>query len=189
MFRGDDNLVGVNTQPAPSAPRRRRRRSTGAVSRDEAFETSRLVVELLHAARASRRAADVTGGAQGATGLREAPPSDHAIRAAIHLYQHGERTVGQLATGLGISRGWASRVAEELVERGHAEREDDPDDRRVVRLRLTDRSLAEIERAYRWRGDVVAAALAEHGPTEREAIRQFLRQVAAGLAGDASTEP
>lgn len=96
--------------------------------------------------------------------------------------------MGQLATGLGISRGWASRVAEELVERGHVEREDDPDDRRVVRLRLTERSLAEIERAYRWRGDVVAAALAEHGPAEREAIRRFLRQVAAGLAGDAPTE-
>ncbi len=113
--------------------------------------------------------------------------SEHAIRAAIYLYQHGERTVTQLASGLGVSRGWASRVAEELVERGYVARVGDPGDRRVVRLRLTDDSLAEIERAYRWRGDVVAAALAEHGPAERAAIRSFLRQVASGLAGEADT--
>ncbi len=187
MFRGDDSLGGVTAQtPAPS-PRTRRRRTGNAVTRDEAFETSRLVVELLHAAHASRRAADATGGEPGPAGSHEAPPSDHAIRASIYLYQHGERTVGQLATGLGISRGWASRVAEELVERGHAAREGDPGDRRVVRLRLTDRSLAEIERAYRWRGDVVAAALAEHGHAERVAIRRFLRQVATGLADERPT--
>ncbi len=174
-------------QPGPAAPRRRPRRSPEAVSRDEAFETSRLVVELLHAAHASRRASGAADDHPTTARPDEAAPSDHAIRAAIHLYQHGELTVGQLATGLGISRGWASRVAEEMVARGHVERAGDPGDRRVVRLRLTDESLAEIERAYRWRGDVVAAALAEHGPREREAIRRFLRQVAAGLAGDRPT--
>jgi DNA-binding MarR family transcriptional regulator len=77
-------------------------------------------------------------------------------------------------------------VAEELVERGHVAREGDPDDRRVVHLRLTERSLAEIERAYRWRGDVVAAALAEHGPGERDAIRRFLRRVATDLSSEAN---
>jgi DNA-binding MarR family transcriptional regulator len=158
------------------------------VSRDEAFETSRLVVDLLHAAHASRRTGAAPGGEAPDGGTGRAPASDHAIRAAIYLYQHGERTVGQMATGLGISRGWASRVADELVERGHAARLGDPGDRRVVRLQLTERSLAEIERAYRWRGDVVAAALAEHGPAERAAIRRFLRDVAAGLAGDAAEE-
>jgi DNA-binding MarR family transcriptional regulator len=158
------------------------------VSRDEAFETSRLLVDLLHAAHASRRASDTAEGDHSGTGRHAAPASEHAIRAAIYLYQHGERTVGQLASGLGISRGWASRVAEELIDRGLAAREGDPGDRRVVRLRLTEDSLIEIERAYRWRGDVVEAALAEHGPAARTAIRRFLRQVAAGLAGDATTE-
>jgi DNA-binding MarR family transcriptional regulator len=157
------------------------------VSRDEEFETSRLLVELIHAAHASRRAAEpATAAAPTPGGLHEAQASDHAIRAAIHIYQHGERTVGQLAAGLGISRGWASRVAEELVERGHVARESDPGDRRIVHLRLTERSLAEIERSYRWRGDVVAAALAEHDPAEREAIRRFLRRVIADLASEAS---
>jgi DNA-binding MarR family transcriptional regulator len=188
MFRRDDNLAPVITQTP------RRHDPTGVapdpspVSRDEAFETSRLVVELLHAAHASRR-----GGGGGEAGspdgphgaMHEQPASEHAIRAAIYLYQHGERTVGQLAAGLGISRGWASRVADELVTRGHAARESDPVDRRVVHLRLTEGSLAEIERAYRWRGDVVAAALAEHGPAERAAIRRFLQRVASELEAEA----
>jgi DNA-binding MarR family transcriptional regulator len=162
--------------------------SDSPVSRDEAFETSRLVVELLHAAHASRRAPDAPAVGPHAADAHDAAPSEHCIRATIYLYQHGERTVGQLASGLGISRGWASRVAEELVERGHAVRRSDREDRRVVRLRLTEGSLAEIERAYRWRGDVVEAAIAEHAPGERAAIRQFLRRVAAGLAGDAPPE-
>lgn len=177
----------MNAQVAPRRGSRESLSARGQVSRDEAFETSRLVVDLLHAARASRRTDAEPGHGQPGGG-GQAPASDHAIRAAIYLYQHGERTVGQMATGLGISRGWASRVADELVARGHAAREGDPDDRRVVHLRLTDRSLAEIERAYRWRGDVVAAALAGHGPAERAAIRRFLRDVAAGLARDAAEE-
>ena len=199
MFREDDSLSSVNAQsatPRPSATGRgapragRRGRSGGGEApgdapHDEAFETSRLLVELLHAAHASRRTAEVHDLPASAAGARDEPASDHAIRAAIHLYQHGERTIGQLAAGLGISRGWASRVAEELVARGHATRESDPDDRRVVRLRITEASLAEIERAYRWRGDVVAAALAEHVPEERAAIRRFLRRVATGLAAEA----
>lgn len=195
----------MNAQPSTSPPRGHAPSTAGEVTRDEAYETSRLVVELLHAARASRRD-DVGGegghagagrpgdaGAPGADGhgdshSHEAPPSDHAIRAAIYLYQHGGATVGSLATGLGISRGWASRVAEELVARGHVAREGDPDDRRVVNLRLTDLALDEIERAYRWRGDVVAAALAEHAPAERAAIRRFLRRVAEGLSETVTPE-
>ncbi len=167
--------------PGHDSPRR------APVTRDEAFETSRLLVELLHAAHASRRSDEPGSSEAGALpGPHGAPASDHAIRAAIHIYQHGERTVGQLAAGLGISRGWASRVAEELVERGHVARETDPGDRRIVHLRLTERSLAEIERAYRWRGDVVERALAEHEPAERDAIRRFLRRVVTDLSSRAA---
>jgi DNA-binding MarR family transcriptional regulator len=187
MLRDDDSLAVVNTQTPASGPSSLPRGSSRAVSPDETFETSRLLVELLHAAHASRRSADPgDADAPAHGGLDDEPASEHVIRATIYLYQHGERTVGQLAAGLGISRGWASRVAEELVERGHVAREADPGDRRVVHLRLTERSLAEIERAYRWRGDVVAAALAEHGPDERDAIRRFLRRVATDLSSEAA---
>src|SRR5664279_6476089 len=85
---------------------------------EETLETSRLLVEFLHAAYATRHYDDAAEAAT-ATGETAAERhgrlpvaiSSHAVRAAIHVYQHGERTVGQLASGLGISYGWASRVA------------------------------------------------------------------------------
>src|SRR5664279_2019982 len=131
----------------------------------ETIETSRLLVEFLHAAYATRHeddAAEVakagtSGGTSGETAAERhtrlpAALSTHAVRAAIHIYQHGERTVGQLASGLGISYGWASRVVEELENAGYAIRERDADDRRVVRVRLNPDKIEEVERAYQWRG-------------------------------------
>jgi DNA-binding MarR family transcriptional regulator len=85
--------------------------------------------------------------------------------------------VGQLATGLGISYGWASRVVEELEAAGYAIRERDTEDRRVVRVRLDPRKIDEVERAYQWRGDTVRAALAPLNDSERDAVRAFLRRL------------
>jgi MarR family transcriptional regulator, organic hydroperoxide resistance regulator len=156
----------------------------GAAS-DANLETSRLLVEFLHAAYATRRmdldaeanGGDATDSRAGRHGTESADVSSHAVRAAIHIYQHGERTVGQLATGLGISYGWASRVVEELEKAGYAMRERDTDDRRVVRVRLNPDRTEEVERAYQWRGPTVAAALEPLTAAEREAVRMFLRRL------------
>jgi DNA-binding MarR family transcriptional regulator len=157
---------------------------------DEAVETSRLLVEFLHAAYATRRldaadtddspaVADPVLGAQSTAVHRATPPggSVHAVRAAIHVYQHGERTVGQLASGLGISYGWASRIVEELEAHGYVIREQDAVDRRIVRVRLNPDALEEVERAYRWRGRAVEEALATLAEPERGAVRAFLRRL------------
>jgi len=151
------------------------RNAPGRLS-EPALETGKLIVELLESGYATRRAG-------AATGLGSSHPhvSPHAIRAAIHLYQHGELTVGQLGRGLGISRGWASRVVEELELAGYVERERQPDDRRVVKVRLRPASLGEVERAYRGQAQAVDAALAPFDDAERAVIRDFLRRVVAEL--------
>jgi DNA-binding MarR family transcriptional regulator len=167
----------------------------------ETLETSRLLVELLHAAYATRHrdeaaegiAADPTAGVSAdAEGDRHgrvpAAVSGHAVRAAIHVHQHGERTVGQIASGLGISYGWASRVVEELERVGYATRERDSADRRVVRVRLNPDALGEVERAYHWRGREVAEAMRPLSESERGAVRQFLRRVT-GLLRDGTLDP
>jgi DNA-binding MarR family transcriptional regulator len=147
------------------------------------LETSRLLVEFLHTAYATRNQddADRHNAIPGAV-------STHAVRAAIHVYQHGQRTVGQLASGLGISYGWASRVAEELESAGYLVRERDADDRRIVRVRLNHKALAEVERAYQWRGATVGEALEPLSVSERDAVRIFLRRLTdllrAGSPGD-----
>jgi DNA-binding MarR family transcriptional regulator len=150
---------------------------------DQTIETSRLLVEFLHAAYATRHeddAAAVGTDSETAAERHIRPPasmSSHAVRAAIHVYQHGQRTVGQLASGLGISYGWASRVAEELETAHCVIRERDADDRRIVRVRLNPAAVDEVERAYRWRGQTVQEALEPLSDTERESVRLFLRRV------------
>jgi DNA-binding MarR family transcriptional regulator len=150
----------------------------------DTLETSRLMLEFLHAAYASRNADGDSAGDAGAVGAARRrdgtvsmPVSPHAIRAAIHVYTHGERTVGQLASGLGISYGWASRVVEELGAARYVTRERDADDRRVVRVRLNPAAREEVERAYQWRLNNVEEALHPLAESEREAVRVFLRRM------------
>ena len=135
---------------------------------DAALEIGRLVLELIHATYATGE--DPVGRAP------HAAVSPHAIRAAIHVYQHGERTVGELADGLGISMGWASRVVSELEASGMVVRASDPSDRRVVRVTLTPEAIEVVEHAYRWRADAIDRALAPLDDAARASVREFLRR-------------
>jgi DNA-binding MarR family transcriptional regulator len=164
---------------------------------NEALETSRLLVEFLHAAYATRHqdeaAADPSAGTPVTAQVDRhsrvpASVSGHAVRAAIHVYQHGERTVGQIASGLGISYGWASRVVEELEKVGYVTRERDSADRRVVRVRLNPDATEEVERAYHWRGREVDEAMRPLSESERAAVRLFLRRVTE-LLRDGTLDP
>jgi DNA-binding MarR family transcriptional regulator len=144
---------------------------------NDALETSKLLVEFLHVVQSTGGAAASTHGVDGPGKGQQISP--HAIRAVIHLYQHGERTIGELAAGLGISMGWASRVVTELGQSGLAERVVDPNDRRVVRVSLAAPALKIVEQAYRWRGDAIERALAGFGAGERAAVQRFLRNAIA----------
>jgi DNA-binding MarR family transcriptional regulator len=149
---------------------------------DEVLETSQMLVEFLHAAYATRNQETPAGepvevASDGRPLPNLGPVSGHALRAAIHVYQHGERTVGQIASGLGISYGWASRVVEELETVGYVIRERDLEDRRVVRVRLNPNAMQEVRRALRWRAEAVATALEPLSESERDAVRKFLKNV------------
>jgi DNA-binding MarR family transcriptional regulator len=114
------------------------------------------------------------GGAGAYTGTLPAPIASHVIRAAIHVYTHGPQTIGQLAAGLGVSQGWASRVVDEMEKAGYLARERDPQDRRIVRVSLVPAAIERVERAYTWRGDSVESALEGMTADERAAVRTFL---------------
>jgi DNA-binding MarR family transcriptional regulator len=170
----------------------RRPGETGKVP-EAALETSRLLLEFLHAAYATRNIdrgpgdgaapAEASGGESVRPHGTAEDVSAHAVRVAIHVYQHGERTVGQVASGLGISYGWASRVVEEAEASGYLIRERDTEDRRVVRVRLNPERLDEVERAYEWRGRAVQEALEPLTDAEGEAVRLFLRRVTELMLG------
>jgi DNA-binding MarR family transcriptional regulator len=153
----------------------------------DALEISRLLVEVLQLGRVGRRggspAGDATarirGARETATSSRAArggPVTSHVIRAAIHVYENGPQTITQLAAGMGVSQGWASRVVDEMDRAGYVERDRDPDDRRVVRVRLVPAAIERVEIAYRWRGDSVEDALEGMSSAERAAVTTFLQR-------------
>jgi DNA-binding MarR family transcriptional regulator len=139
----------------------------------DALEASRLVLELIHAAYPSRErpASDTSLMGHVADGQ---PLSRGAIRASIHLYQRSGTTMGELASSLGMSNGWASRVVDELVRAGLAERTADPTDRRVVHVALTSAASEFVASAYRWRGEAIERALVGLDEAGRMAVLGFL---------------
>src|SRR5919202_4664919 len=94
------------------------------------------------------------------------------IQAAMQLMLRGELTIGELAAALGISPGWASRLADDLVVSGHAVREQDATDRRIVRLRIAPAMRERCAEVYGRRAAAVARALADASPAE---IATFVR--------------
>jgi DNA-binding MarR family transcriptional regulator len=140
---------------------------------DESLEISRLLLDFLNAAYATRNTADEDGGG----GERSPNLSPHAIRAAIHIHRQGEQSIGQLAGGLGISYGWASRVVDELEASKFVLRERDSRDHRIVRIRLDPAAVRSVEHAYRWREQDVLEGLRPLSEGEREAVRKFLTTV------------
>jgi DNA-binding MarR family transcriptional regulator len=152
-----------------------------------AVEISKLLVEVLQVGHVGRRGGPDSGGPEAVTqhsaeavagGIpaHAGQISSHLIRAAIHIYGNGPQTIGQLATGLGVSQGWASRLVDEMERAGYVARERDPGDRRVVRVSLVPAAVERVEKAYRWRGDAVEAALVGMSPKERAAVAAFLRR-------------
>jgi len=180
---GQEPPVNTPADPSPAAPR-----SSGR----EALEISQLLVDVLAVWHAGRHGGAGPTGAPTAVegsftanvepldgsenGAGGSPLASHVIRAAIYVYTHGPQTIGQLAGGLAISQGWASRVVDEMERAGYLERRRDLDDRRVVRVSLVPAAVERVEHAYRWRGDAVESALEGMLPDERAAVRTFLQR-------------
>ena len=66
---------------------------------------------------------------------RQLPRSE--LLALLMLQRHGERTMSELAERLGAPLSTASGIGERLARRGLVKRERQPEDRRVVVVRLT----------------------------------------------------
>jgi DNA-binding MarR family transcriptional regulator len=85
------------------------------------------------------------------TGARDARP---AFGFVIRAVDAEEPTVSRLAELLGVSRQAASKLADEMVQRGYLLRATDPEDRRRTRLRLSAKG-----RRVRKRAAVESAAI------------------------------
>ena len=59
-------------------------------------------------------------------------------RASSSIYPQGSMTMGEFSTALSVPLSTATRIADWLVDNGYVQRFNDPEDRRVVRIALTD---------------------------------------------------
>lgn len=63
------------------------------------------------------------------------------------LMHDGRKTMGEIATALGVSKSAASQLLEGLIEKGFVERTQDGDDKRVVFTALSRKGLRHLKRA------------------------------------------
>jgi DNA-binding MarR family transcriptional regulator len=106
------------------------------------------------------------------------------VRALLQLARGDAMTIGELASGLGVSCAAASQVADRLVELDLARRERPAWDRRVVQLCLTDSARERVEEALALRRGQAAEVLAALTPAEQQGFVRGLRLLAEVLVRD-----
>jgi DNA-binding MarR family transcriptional regulator len=106
------------------------------------------------------------------------------VRALLRLTMTEGLTMGELAREIGISYAGATQVIDQLVELGLVERERSAEDRRVVRLRLTERARPEMEQALARRARQVREVCEQLGPDEARAFARGMQLLGEVLVRD-----
>ena len=123
-------------------------------------------------------------------GVKGAPPEDRPPRIPNPVLHHRMSsflrlnpgsTMGEVSQSLGVPLYAATRIVDSLLESGLADRLSDPDDRRIVRVTLTDVGLRlhETMEAHLARG--IQRMMACLTPEEQGVLITLLRKVTASL--------
>ena len=128
--------------------------------------------------------------------LYEAAPHDEARRralgerltgrqmeAVVFLAHRGSVTMGEFADGLEIGRAAASELAARLAEKNVVAREDDPDDRRVVRVKLVGRAEGYADSLFTQWHDQLEATFERFPGIDPDALVAFLRDLILEMKG------
>ena len=153
---------------------------TATAAGDPAQQDLESIVEAFRQAWRALRANDPANWAEGLTMPQ--------IRVLFFLGRSGPASVGQVATGLGISQPSATETLDRLVRQGLVDRAPDACDRRVVRSVLTERGKEMIDRPWETRRAVLTTALRGVSPEERSAIAHGLELLSVALEKAASVE-
>ena len=94
------------------------------------------------------------------------------------LHAAGGQSVGDLATRLGISAATASRACDGLARAGLVERRDDPEDRRVRRVHVTETGSGYVERFAAARLDAVRELVSRLDPEQQRRLYDALAPLA-----------
>lgn len=99
-------------------------------------------------------------------------------RALIVLAQRGAQRPADLADTLAVTPSTATRMCDRLDARGLVRRDRGADDRREVRVSLSERGLALVEQVTRRRRAELGDLLAGLPPRDRDAVVRALRTFA-----------
>jgi DNA-binding MarR family transcriptional regulator len=95
-------------------------------------------------------------------------------RTLVVLAARGPRTSGALAAMLGVNSSTATRMCDRLVRKGLVRRRTSRQDRREVRLALTEAGRALVDEVTRRRREELAPIVAAVPPDERQALIRAL---------------
>ncbi len=96
-----------------------------------------------------------------------------------YVYSQGESSIGQIATGLGISVPGASQLVDRLVRKGLLIRSESDTDRRKTRVTLTVRGIKQVretrQRRAKWFSSILESMPEEHKEWFIVALESFVR--------------
>jgi len=107
--------------------------------------------------------------------------------ALRYLSLNESSLMSDVAEGLGISFPAATKTVDRLVRKGLATRTQDPRDRRVVRIRLTDEGKALVNQIYKERARRFTAVLEQLDPADRDALHRGMELFISTAISDEET--
>ena len=115
------------------------------------------------------------------------PLTGRQMKAVVFLAHRGRVTMSELADGLEIGRAAASELVARLAEKNVVGREDDPDDRRVVHVRLAGPAAGYADSLLALWRDQLEAAFARFPSIDPDTLIAFLRDLTLQLKGRPTT--
>ena len=132
----------------------------------------------------SRELSQIQDNLQGMQPHKEQQPNSNYelfYRACSGIYPKGDITMGEFSSALAVPFSTATRIADWLVDHGYIRRLPDEDDRRVVRIALTETGkelYKAIDRYIRQRMQQVLSGLTAE---ERTTLLSLVAKVVSGL--------
>ncbi|MFC3300553.1 MarR family transcriptional regulator [Arthrobacter agilis] len=95
-------------------------------------------------------------------------------RVLVLIATRGPQTLGAVAVDLGVHPSNATRTGDRLEAAGLVRRVDDPDDRRLLRLALTDDGRALVDRVMSHRRRALGEVVSRMSPDDRHMLESAL---------------
>jgi DNA-binding MarR family transcriptional regulator len=100
------------------------------------------------------------------------------LKALMCVHQSGDATSGQIARSLGVSLSTVTGIVDRLSEQGLVIRHEDPEDRRITRVRPTPGGGDLVSRLLRYRDERLTSLLACLSPDELETVERAFDDLA-----------